>query len=145
MSEDNERILSHIDWCIDSDVNNALSKDSQDELTPEELSTVVFQEDVTISFLMNDTCTFYVDRVLKGPSTLLQLLTFILNFYTAKMEPEIQAKAFEGRVEFLDDVLYDTRGSVKNVDTFDTCCGLPFLGLLYNADKNVYMVEIGPE
>lgn len=141
-------LLEHIDWSIDCKPSLVTKKDTDAKLTKEEWDAIIFTESTTICFLMDDHCTFFVDRVIQGPATLKQVLTFIYRFYQEPMSESIMPQVFQGRDDFYEEIKFyaqQNEEDIKNVDAFDDYCGLPFLGLQFDPETNKYEVLIGPE
>lgn len=144
--------LHNIEWFIKTDPKTATNKETFKTLTKKEFDKIVFDdssnENVKLSFPLNDNYTFFVTREIQRPVNVKQLLTFIYKFYKEALNHKILDKAFEEMEEWKEDILcfYDNDLSrLTNFDVFTDTCEPDFCGLELNEETCEYTVHIGPE
>lgn len=141
-------LLENIQWFIASYPESAVHMDGSRELTEEEWSTVLFREDIILTFPLNDNYSFSLNRDVKGPITIRKLLETIYDFYQEPLEPELYEGAFEEMEEWFEEVLQKYDGDMEQMIKFDVFTDTvepDFSGLEKDEESNEYFVHIGPE
>ena len=77
--------LNKINWYIKANPKTAINNETFKDLTENEFNTVVFATDIKLSLVLNNNYDFTINRDIKGPITVLNLLTFIYDFYQEKL------------------------------------------------------------
>lgn len=145
-------ILNNINWYIATDPDSAINKSTQQEITREELDTVVFDdslnENVKFVLPLNDNFKFTLTRELPRPITVEQILSLIMNFYEEPLEKKYHEKAFEDMEDWMEEVIDSYEGNINKItkyDVFTDTCTPDFCGLQLDEKTGEYFVSIGPE
>jgi hypothetical protein len=140
-------LLENIQWYIGSHPSTAIVRDEYRELTDEEWNTILFRNNIILSFPLNDNYLFSVNRDVEGPITIEKLLKTIYNFYQEPLETEYYEDAFEEMEEWWEEILQRYDGDTDNIikfDVFTDTVDPDFAGLDVDEEFGEYIVNIGP-
>lgn len=146
-------ILNNIEWYIHASPKTAVVRETQENLTEEQLETVVFDstigKKVNLSLPLNDEFLFVKQKSLSTPVTVRKLLNTIYKFYREKLDDVDYDKAFQNMEEWKDEIVetkYDGDNTkLIKYDVFTDTCTPDFCGLEYNENTDSFFVCIGPE
>lgn len=142
-------LLNNLTWYFHLHPKNAYNILTTLPITEKEMKTIVyFGKSMTLSLPLNDDFLFLESRVLTSPFTVENVLTTIFEFYQEPLKEEDFNNAFEGSLEWKDEVI-DTKydGDISQLikyDVFTDTCTPDFCGLEYNKETDEYFVSIGP-
>ena len=118
--------------------------------TKKEFDTIVFTEDVTIRFLLHNSCKHHVDRKTNGIHTILEILKFIYEFYDEELSEENYELAFEDEDELreeAEEICEEFNRKLLNRDVFGTDPDPVFEGFEIVTNENsetIYSIVLGP-
>jgi hypothetical protein len=116
-------------------------------ITPEEMDTVLFKNDIHITFPLTDDLAILESSLLSGPITVKSLFNAIWNYYQQPLNPTYYSEVFEKNPDLEEEVLMkydDDKTQVINLDTFSNYpCAPDFVGLSL-LENGSYIVDLGP-